>query len=109
MERKFSKPAPGSRDPPLHWYNRLPKEAVICIAVLHLKYQENIRTPGTIAAPGGIAIDEGEGGVPKTPGVDLRNALLYIIYRVFFFTGPPLKFSKYKIMLEYPNQASQKS
>ena len=34
--------------------------------------------------------------------------ILFQSYRVFFFTGPPLKFSKYKIMLEYPNWASQK-
>ena len=31
-----------------------------------------------------------------------------LVNRVFFFTGPPLKFSKYKIMLEYPNWATQK-
>ena len=29
-----------------------------------------------------------------------------VIYRFFFFTGPPLKKTKYKIMLEYPNRAS---
>ena len=34
-----------------------------------------------------------------------KNLGLY--YRVFFVTGPPLK--KYKIMLKYPDWASQKS
>ena len=31
------------------------------------------------------------------------------IYRVFFFTGPPLKKTKSKIVLEYPDWASPKS
>ena len=34
---------------------------------------------------------------------------MYAIYRVFFFAGPPLKQTKSKIMLEYPDWAFPKS
>ena len=42
----------------------------------------------------------------RNVGAYMIMIVMMMIYRVFFFTGPPLKKNKSQIMLEYPDWAS---